>query len=169
MAEERVDCAEGLKVEITNDVLTYSICERTGEFEISKTFNDTVWVMERNFYKVKFRQSSIDSIVNVLDTLQGKYVYATNPYVMSGSITNFYIQYDHWCSEFSLKNTYDSTAFQITNIINSYLTGRNRIYIPQSRWENNQFSKPLIKPCPSKRNGSYKEALEQEYEVIRKK
>lgn len=169
MSEEQKDCASGLQVEIHDTVLTYSICERTDQFEIDTVFNDTIWAKQRNFYKLNFRQSSIDSIISFLDTLKGKDIYRTNPNIMSGGIDNYFIQYQEWCSQFTLKNTYDSTALLITNLINTYLPEKNQIYVPNSRWTNNGYDKPLIKHCPKEGNGTYREILEQEYDLIRKK
>jgi hypothetical protein len=68
-----------------------------------------------------------------------------------------------------MKNTYDSTAVQITNLINSYLDEKYRIYVPDSRWASNKYDTPLIETCPRDGNGSYREVLEQEYDVIKKK
>ncbi|UTW67071.1 hypothetical protein KFE94_02865 [bacterium SCSIO 12643] len=169
MAEEYKDCASGLKIEINDTVLTYSICERAEKYRIDTVFNDTIWTKERNFYHVKFRESSIDSIISILDTLQGKYVYRTNPLVMSGGTLNYYIEYGGKCSQFVMKNTYDSTALQITNLINSYLDEKYHIYVPDSRWASNKYDKPLIEACPRDGNGTYREVLEQEYDVIKKK
>ena len=155
MAEEYKDCASGLKIEINDTILTYSICERTTQYKIDSLFNDTIWTKERNFYHVQFSQSSIDSIISILDTLQGKYVYRKNPNVMSGRIFNYYIEYHGKCSQFVMKNTYDSTAVQITNLINSYLDEKYRINVPDSRWASNKYDKPLIETCPRDGNGSY--------------
>jgi hypothetical protein len=169
MTEEHKDCASGLKIEINDTVLTYSICEKTDQCIIDTVFNDTIWVKQRNFYHVKFRQSSIDSIISILDTLQGKYVYRTNPHIMSGGIYNYYIEYGGKCSQFVMKNTYDSTALQIINLINSYLEEKYKVNVPDSRWASNIHDKPLIEDCPRDGNGTYREVLEQEYDVIKKK
>lgn len=169
MTEKYKDCASGLKIGINDTILTYSICERGEQYNIDTIFNDTIWTKERNFYHIEFRQSSIDSIISFLDTLQGKYVYRSNPQVMSGGIYNYYIEYEGQCSQFVMKNTYDSTALQITNLINSYLDEKYQIYFPESRWTNNKYNNPLIEDCPRAGNGTYREILEQEYHVIKKK
>lgn len=169
VAEEHKDCASGLKIEIIDTVLTYSICEKTDEYRIDSVFKDTIWTKQRNFYDVKFRLSSIDSIISILDTYLGKYVYRTNPRIMSGGIFNYSIEYGGKCSQFVMKNTYDSTALQITNLINRYLDKKYQIYVPDSRWASNEYDKPLIEDCPRGGNGTYKEILEQEYDVLIKK
>ena len=168
MADEHRDCNSGLKIEIIDSILTYSICEQTDDYEIDPTFKDTLWVMQRNFYQVQFRQSSIDSIVSCLDTLKGKYVYRTNPKIMSGSIFNYYIEFNGECSRFVLKNTFDSAALLITQMINSYLSEAYQIYTPDSRWMSNEYDEPLVKDCPISNNGTYREILEQEYDLIKK-
>lgn len=92
---------------------------------------------------------------------------------MSGGIYNFYIQYDNWCTEFALKNTFDSTAMNITLVVNSYLEEGHRIPVPNSRWESDLNSEhrlpPLIKQCPSDPEKTYKDVLHDEYDAIRKR
>jgi hypothetical protein len=168
ISEEYKDCESGMKYEINDTLLTYSICEKNKISEIDTVFNDTVWTKQRIYYSVPFRQSSIDSIISTLDTLKGKYIYRSNPEIMSGGIFNYSIEYKDWCCQFTMKNTFDSCALKITNLINSYLEENFRIYTPDSRWENNKYNNPIIEPCPKEVKGTYKEALEQDYFIIRK-
>ncbi len=169
MPEEYKDCASGLKVEIKDTVFSYSICERTKRYKIYNAHNDTIRTKKRNFYNISFRQSSIDSIILFLDTLKGKYVYKTNPRIWSGGIYNISIEKDSWCSQFVMKNMYDSTALLITNLINTYLDEKYRINVPDSRWMRNKYDKPLIENCPKHIGDSYREVLKQEYDVIIRK
>jgi len=131
----------GLEVEINDTLLTFSISEKTEKYNID--LNDTVWIEKRNFYNFKFRRSSIDSIISILDTLHGKYVYG-NPIAMpSNGLFYYSIEYAGKCSHFVMRNSYDNTALKITNLINSYLEEKYQIYIP-----NSILYKPKTEDCP---------------------
>ena len=155
-----------LVVAIADTTLTYLIYENTSEFKIEPPFQDTVWTTKRMSYDVPLRKTSIDSIIKTLNGKEGKYIFASNPHVMSGSIQQLYIEYKDWCTEFSLKNTFDSTAMNIVNIVNRYLPKDNRIYIPYDLWTDRNNA-PLIKSCPSEPNQKYSDILGDEYDLIR--
>jgi hypothetical protein len=155
-----------LVVTIADTTLTYLIFEQTSEYKIDPVFNDTSWTKKRAAYDVLFKVESKDSIIKLLKGKEGKYIFASNPHIMSGSIQQLYFEYNNWCVEFSLKNTYDSTAMQITNIINKYLPKDHKIYVPYDLWTDRN-STPLIKSCPGAPNRKYSEILGDEYDLIR--
>ena len=157
-----------LIVTIVDTTLTYLIFERTSEYKIDPVFNDTLWSNKRVAYNVPFRVSSQDSILLLLKGKEGKYIYGSNPHVMSGIIQRLYFECKDWCVEFSLKNTFDSTAMHIVNIINEYLPKDNQIYIPFDLWTDREAA-PLVKSCPSDSNKNYSDLLGDEYDLIRQK
>lgn len=157
-----------LVVTIADTTLTYLIFENTLEYKIDSIFKDTLWTKKRVAYDVPFKFESRDSIIKLLNGKEGKYIFASNPFVMSGSIQQLYFEYSDWCVEFRLKNTYDSTAMQITIIINEYLPKDHKIYIPYDLWTDRN-SAPLIKSCPSEPNKKYSDVLGDEYDLIRQK
>ena len=119
-------------------------------------------------YEVPFRTSSRDSILTLLKGKEGQYIFASNYHVMSGAIQSFYFEYKDWCTEYSLKNTFDSTALHIVRIINPYLPVGHTIYIPYERWAKEECA-PLIKKCLGDAKRTYGEILGEEYEYIRNK
>ena len=95
--------------------------------------NKFTYTKEQNSYlgkrskKVEFiskgflPQSSIDSILVLVQTLKDTTIYKTNPCLMSGGITYITIGLAGDTTKFTLHNTFDKTALKIINIINPYL------------------------------------------------
>lgn len=67
----------------------------------------------------KIRISSIDSILDLVKDIKDTMIYKTNPYILSGGIHNISIRYEKIKIQFQLHNEFDSTAFKITEILNS--------------------------------------------------
>jgi hypothetical protein len=118
--------------------------------------------------KMPFPAACRDSIFDLLKGMEGKYIFSSNTEISSGSIVHMYIEHSNWCTEFCLKNTFDSTAMKIVLIINRHLPRGDDIYIPYKLW---QWSKggELIRPCSGNPLHSYKEVLGDEYDLIRKR
>jgi len=74
-----------------------------------------------------FRESSIDSIKNVLIGLKDTTIYKTNPCIMSGGIYLLTIVQNNDTVTFELHNTFDYTALKVANIINTYLPEDEKI------------------------------------------
>jgi len=74
------------------------------------------------------RQSSIDSILFIIQDLKDTTVYKVNPCIMSGSITLLNIRHGVYITKFTLHNTFDIRAIKILNIINSYLPKDKKLY-----------------------------------------
>lgn len=68
-----------------------------------------------------FRQSSIDSIIDILKNVKDSSIFESNFCVMSGSIYYLTISDGVDTTRFSLMNTFHYTALKITNILNTYL------------------------------------------------
>ena len=152
-----------LVVTISDSILSYFTYEKT-KYKIGKKYKDTIWDEEQVVYRTEFRTSSRDSIIAHLEHLKGKYIFNTNPRIMSGAIYQFYIAATEWCVEFSLKNTTDSITVLISDIVNFYLPADHKI--PDFKKDNkSQKYKPLIKDCPAK-SKTYFEILVEEGELI---
>lgn len=67
----------------------------------------------------KIRISSIDSILDLVKDIKDTLIYKTNTGISSGGIHNISIQYENIKIQFQLHNEFDSTAFKITEILNS--------------------------------------------------
>ena len=158
-----LDSPSHLAVTISDSVLSYFIYEKTN-YKIDKKDKDTIWDEEQVVYRTDFRKSSRDSIAMHLDNLKGKYIFNTNPGIMSGAIYQFYIATGEWCVEFSLKNTTDSITLLISDIINLYLPPGNKIPLFTTDNKRKKYT-PLIKDCPAK-SKSYFEVLVEEGELL---
>ena len=156
-----------LLVDIVDSDLYYAVFEDTEEYRYISDWNgDTIWKQERVAYKAPFRETSKDSIVKLLDGIAAKYLFFSNPYIMSGGITLISIQHDDYCVEFSLKNTLDSISVHIMKIINPYLPIGDKIYIPDD-WRDPEHAIPIVKDCPSTPEKTYVDILGEEYDLIR--
>lgn len=67
----------------------------------------------------KLRQTSIDSIFNLVKNIQDSVIYNTNIYISSGGIHYITIKYKTKDIAFTLHNATDTTAQKIVDILNS--------------------------------------------------
>lgn len=139
--------APDLVVKIEDDSMTYYSFEPKEGYYFGGLNRDSVYFADRVKTTVHFRQETIDSIIELVDTLKGKKVINTNISVRSGGSQQLFIQTNNWCTEFSLTNTFDSTAMHIVELINCYLPSTNQIWIPYSRWQSDPMPKPMLKEC----------------------
>lgn len=98
-------------------------------FRIAK--NEYIYTFDQNsFYtkpdrqpetkcKGKLRESSIDSIINLVKEIKDSLIYKTNSGIMSGGIHKLSVTYGKRKLTFQLHNAYDSTAQKILDILNS--------------------------------------------------
>ena len=156
-----------LVIDIYDSLMTYKVYGIAKTYSINKSSGDTIWDEEYTSYKVPFTDQSRDSILYFLKDKEGKYIYKSNPAIMSGDIKYMHIETTKWCTEFSMKNTFDSTALRIANVVNSYLPGNHRIYVNE-KWWRDRDDEGLIRSCPESEK-SYKEILIDDYELLRKK
>ncbi|MCH2225838.1 MAG: hypothetical protein MK066_13795 [Crocinitomicaceae bacterium] len=136
-----------LAIKIDNDSLTYFLFEPKEGYYFGRYNRDSMYLADRIKHTVHFRKGTIDSIITLVDTLKGKKVINTNSSVRSGSSQQIFISKNNWCTEFSLTNTFDTTAMRIVELINCYLPSTNQIWIPYSRWEIDRRPKPMLKEC----------------------
>ncbi|HEX7844943.1 MAG TPA: hypothetical protein VF476_04020 [Chitinophagaceae bacterium] len=153
-----------LTIYVNDDTLTYTVYEKSSKYSIGKSYNDTVWEKEKRDYKVPFRNSTGDSILQAIEEKKGLSVYNANTSIMSGAIQQFYIEGGSWCTQLDLKNTFDSSALGITLLINNYLPPKHKIYVPDF-WTDRD-SKGLIRVCPQP-GKTYREILMDDFELIR--
>ncbi|MGG9961191.1 hypothetical protein [Ferruginibacter sp. SUN106] len=76
----------------------------------------------------RIRQSSVDSILKILQGLKDTTIYKTNPGIMSGSITYVAIAQGRDTVNFTLDNTSDTRIIKIVDIINTYLPKNKKLY-----------------------------------------
>lgn len=75
-----------------------------------------------------FRQSSIDSITNLIASLKESTIQRINPFVMSGCAHFLTIANGADTTTFQLTNTFDHTALKIVDIINQYLPPDKKLW-----------------------------------------
>ena len=131
---------------VKDDSLQVTYTERTSSYLTQKyddiKYIDTIWVYDTLINHVKFRQSSIDSITQVIKQMNhAKYlndteVFASNRRIIDGAINYMAITYEGTKKLiFELGNTFDSTALQVVNVINPYLPAKHKIYVPYKLWK----------------------------------
>ena len=154
---------------VRDSILNYGVMELSKEVSsISFSTGDTTFKKKRVWYEVPFSLTSRGSIVNLMDGKKGQYIFHTNPYIMSGAITQIYIEYSGWCTDMSLKNVYNETENAIVRILNPYLPEEYKLYETKNNdWNENQ-KEPFIKECSGENSKSYLDILGNEYESIRK-
>ncbi len=87
-------------------------------------FNDSKKAKVDTLLIGNFRNSSIDSIINVSKEIIGDSVHKMNTQVMSGGIINLYFSSNRRKLSFNLHNANDKTARKIVDILNGYIPGR---------------------------------------------
>ncbi|WP_460559943.1 hypothetical protein [Ferruginibacter profundus] len=78
--------------------------------------------------KGTIRQSTIDSILTILQGLKDTTIYKTNPGILSGGITYVAIAQGRDTVNFTLHNTSDTRIIKIVDIINTYLPKNKKLY-----------------------------------------
>lgn len=74
------------------------------------------------------RQTSIDSILTLINDLKDSTIYETNPCIMSGGIHSMTISNKGDTTRFTLHNTFHRTALKILEIVNPYLPQDKKIW-----------------------------------------
>ena len=132
------------RVWIKDDTLQVTYSKKSRKYHVDKfdNFNDTVWVYDTLESLIKFRQSSIDSIIYIVkhinkdEYLNDSLVFTFNPAIIDGGTIGIDIKYDTLKSlRIELGNTFDSAALQIVNIINPYLPSTQQLHIPYDDWK----------------------------------
>lgn len=73
-------------------------------------------------------QSSIDSIIAIVQNLKDSNIYRANHCVMSGGVYYLTVANGTDTTKFTLHNTFDITALKIINIINPFLPKGTKLY-----------------------------------------
>ena len=74
------------------------------------------------------RPGSIDSVLTLVQGLQGLTIRKNNPCIMNGSLVTISIASGSDTTRFILNNTFDRTALKILDIINPYLPKDKPLY-----------------------------------------
>lgn len=77
-------------------------------------------VLRRDTLKAGLRNSSLDSIIDLIPKNTDTIV-EINPCIKSGSLYKLIVNYNGQEKVFEMYNSFDSTAFMITNILQTYL------------------------------------------------
>lgn len=102
------------------------------KFIYTREANSSFWFKKSE--KSKFvsrgaiRQSSVDSIISLVKGLKDSSIRRTNMCIMSGGIYYITVANGTDTTNFTLYNTFDSTALKIINIINPYLPVGKKLY-----------------------------------------
>ena len=75
-----------------------------------------------------FRQSSVDSILNLVKDLKDSTIFKTNPCIMSGAIVFITIAKGTDTTKYTLGNTFDTLTLKIKDILNAYLPKNEKLY-----------------------------------------
>ena len=75
-----------------------------------------------------FRQSSVDSILDLVKDMKDTLISRFNPCIMSGGIHFLTIANGTDTTKFDLHNTFDYTALKIISIINEYLPTNEKLW-----------------------------------------
>jgi len=126
-------------VEIFENDLQYTFRQKNGKYEV-ETYEkadwiDTIWEYDTLTKHMYFNDSSIDSITSILKPYKDSSYSKTNFGVRSGAIYYLSATTIHSKVKITMNNTFDSTAYQVVQIINPYLPEENKIIIPYRRWE----------------------------------
>lgn len=102
--------------------------------------NKFIYTREQNSYLFKrskkkqliskglLRETSIDSILCLLQDLKDTAIFESNPCIMGGGITEVIIAYGGDTTKFTLGNTMHVVVLKIIDIINPYLPDSNKLY-----------------------------------------
>jgi len=123
-------------IQIKNDTLFFTYPKR------ESNASDTIHSKQDDLvYSVKFRQSSTDSIIQLVKSIHDTEVYRCNICIIDGGGETINIKYNRGKKlkkiRFEMVNTFDPTAYKIVQIINPYLLKGERININHD-WEKEQ-------------------------------
>ena len=138
---------------IENDVLSYGIMKQSSEIDyINPATGDTTWKNKRSWQHVPFSTTSRDSILALIATAKGSDLYYSNYHIMSGSIHQFYIGYEGWCTSISMQNVSNANSNRISALINAYLPDDYKLSITtEPGWYDDQTI-PGVEECKGNRN-----------------
>ncbi len=89
---------------------------------------DSIFVYGEKTYTIELRWSSVDSIVQLLNSLDDTLIERSNLGVMSGGIHIIHAAVGKKKVEFVLHNTFDRTALKITDVTNQYVCEQHRTW-----------------------------------------
>ena len=108
------------KVIITGTKLTYTYAQNSYYGQRTEE--------EKPISSAVLRESSIDSILDLVKNLKDTLIFKSNPCIMSGGIHFITIANGKDSTHFELGNTFDYTALKIVDIINEYLPSNKRLW-----------------------------------------
>lgn len=106
-------------IEIKNGALLYTY-EQNSYFDKKDSRIDTVCL-------VRVRETSIDSILRLVQNIKDTTIMRTNACIMSGVVRFMSVANGADTTKFQLHNTFDHTALKIVDILNTYLPEEKRL------------------------------------------
>ena len=134
----------------------YSIDEVDTNYTTDYILHDTIW--RKDTLVIKLRQTSIDSISQLI-TNNNDTIFETNPCTRSGALYTLIVRCDEQHKVFKLYNSFDSTAYEITNIIQTYLPKNAVDPRPIDSWVNARKCWEAIK---TRQNNREEDKVKQE-------
>jgi hypothetical protein len=85
------------------------------------------YVVENRKCTVEIRQSSLDSISNIVSVINDTAIFKSNPCIMSGAVSYLSVRTREKRLRLTLVNTIDLTSLGIIRILNTYLPAGEKI------------------------------------------
>lgn len=100
----------------------------------------------------KIRQSSVDSILDLIKNIKDSTIHKTNFCIMSGGIHFMGVTDGRDTTHFQMHNTFDHTALKIVKILNQYLTADEEIWASEQMiTDAEECEKMLFSPAIKKK------------------
>jgi hypothetical protein len=93
---------------------------------------------KRIHYRTKLKAGASDSIEQIINLITDTAVKRFNPCIHSGAVCRLDVAGKAKTVHFTLKNTFDSSAYKIITILNNNLPSKYKLGIPVNWWQNEQ-------------------------------
>jgi hypothetical protein len=118
---------EGFEMTFTTQGLGLANFPRTFYPIITINEDKLSYTIEEGTYTLPFRQTSKDSIWQLVKDIKDTAIYRVNPCVMDGAVNQIRVRDRSFNLSYSLANTIDPVSLVIVNILNTYLPASGRI------------------------------------------
>jgi hypothetical protein len=126
-----------IKINATKFLYTY---EQNSFWRVKNKTIDTISFLQ-------FRQTSIDSILEIIKGMKDTTIHRSHSGIMSGGIHFLTVSNGVDTINFNMKNTFDYTALKIANILNTYLPkdkqlwANEKMIVDADEYQSNLFRK----------------------------
>ncbi|MBS3914783.1 MAG: hypothetical protein KG003_09800 [Bacteroidetes bacterium] len=143
-----------IKIIILDSILQYGLMRKTDEVEyIDFATGDTTWKERRKWHSIPTNGAFQDSILKIIHGFEGKYLFFDNTNVMSGGVSEYFIQYKHQCTSLSMKNVTPEIEVKLSKLLNFYLPESEHFYVGPDPFsdlglkDSTTNSSPLVTEC----------------------